>query len=215
MLNAILGLKCHDMRRICESLTKLTAASSLPPSLPELSTLTIPSQALNSVYSNTIDIGTKEASGRPLLALFMDTLRNALQLKYSHVQLLVDHEYKILEAKRYACDVAVIIAGIKREVLFAVEYKPGVPTDFKDITPWHLSETLLQAYYMRDKFQYDIVHCLTDMSDYHYFLVGSSDEKKFVIKKHWYKPLNLTDEAAFMEHLNFVCNIICMPEIHT
>ena len=68
MLNAILGLKCLDMRQICESLTMLTAASSLPPSLPELSTLTIPSQVLNNVYSSTIDIGTKEASGRPLLA---------------------------------------------------------------------------------------------------------------------------------------------------
>ena len=124
------------------------------------------------------------------------------------MRLYVDHEYKILETKKYACDVAVIAAlskGQEREVLLAVEYKPNVPSGLEDVTPWHLSETLLQAFYLRDNFHYDIVHCLTD---YHFFLVGSSSENAFVLKKHWYKKCDLTDGAAFEEHINFVCDII-------
>ena len=94
--------------------------------------------------------------------------------------------------------------------MLAVEYKLKVPSGLEDVTPWHLSETSLQAFYMylRDNFHYDIVHCLTDLNDYHFFLVGSSSENAFVLKKHWYKKCDLTDGAAFEEHINFVCDII-------
>lgn len=46
--------------------------------------------------------------------------------------------------------------GAVRSVVLAVEYKP------KDLTAFHLSEVLLQAFYLREQFAHDTLHCLTD-----------------------------------------------------
>ena len=57
-------------------------------------------------YNSTLDLGDKEASGRVILGLFMRTVKEALELKYD-VRLFVDHEYRLLSKKTYACDEAV------------------------------------------------------------------------------------------------------------
>ena len=49
-----------------------------------------------------------------------------------------------------------------KKVLLAVEYKPKISCELEDQAPLHLSETLLQTFYLRDRFHHDIVHCLTD-----------------------------------------------------
>ena len=90
-------------------MTKLTAAPSVPSAPPVLSTPPITSEHFKDLYDSTLYLGSKEASGRVLLGLFLDTVRKAMQLKHD-VRPYVDHEYRILETKTYACDVAVIAA---------------------------------------------------------------------------------------------------------
>ena len=57
------------------------------------------------------------------------------------------------------------------------EYKPRVPCDLDYVIPWYLSETLLQAYYMRMKHSYPVLHCLTDLDDYHCFFIEDEDRE--------------------------------------
>lgn len=64
------------------------------------------------------------------------------------------------------------------------EYKPQVPSELVDVTAGHLSETFLQAYYLRDSSPYPILHCLTNLEDYHYFSITTKDHHSMKIEKY-------------------------------
>ena len=99
----------------------------------------------------------------------MNIVRRFLSIKYPAYAFDVDDEYKILEGKRYAMDDSIEVVEVtgpepkQGKPVFGLEYKPRVSSDLTDITPFHISETLIQAYYLRKKFQYPILHCLSDL----------------------------------------------------
>ena len=68
-------------------------------------------QAVRFLYkkknSNTLYIGDKEASGRVLLGLFLTVVTSWLGLVYPSKRFMVDHEYKILEERKFATDEAI------------------------------------------------------------------------------------------------------------
>ena len=75
-----------------------------------------------------------------VLGMFMNKVKKVLAKKYPKACIKIDHEFRVLENKTYACDEAVTsIAQIdpytrETKVLFAVEYKPKV-LRFKCIEP--------------------------------------------------------------------------------
>ena len=131
-------------------------------------------------------LGDKEANGRVILGRFMTKVRMAVAAAYPKADIRVDHEYRVLKEKTYACDEAVVSASLSLQrgpyqeklLLLGIEYKPKVASALRDQTPFHLSEVFIQAYYVKKSMTHDIWHCLTDMKDFHYFLVGATPEKK-------------------------------------
>ena len=54
-------------------------------------------------YAGTLFLGDKEASGRVLLGRFMTKVRMVVAAAYPKA---VDHEYRVLKEKTYACEEA-------------------------------------------------------------------------------------------------------------
>ena len=144
----------------------------------------------------TMHLNTKEASGSALLGTFMLCVSDALRTLCLTHTFKIDHWY----AKTYTADSALLSALLvssqkqvvpcfghspsQKQVVpcFVVEYKPRVAQDLADQDPFHLSEVFLQAYYLRKMHKHPILHCLTDLSDFHYFLVKVSERGNFKIE---------------------------------
>ena len=211
------------MRGVCSYLTTVSPPPPSSTAMPYLTTEHFREHCAKIVdvvqeeFDSTLDVGDKEASGRVLLGLFMNVVRKALKLKYPKHTLCVDYEYRVLTDKQYAVDTTVValthimrVTGSVRNVVLALEYKPKVAAELRDQIPWHVSEVLLQAFYMRKRFTHDILHCLTDLQDYHYFLVGTQPDSPFCIKGYWYKMCKITDPTELTDHLHFLCDAITL-----
>ena len=140
----------------------------------------------------------------------METLREALDKIHPSGEFMVDHKFKVLPTKQFATDEAIeaVIGDGNGKVIFALEYKPKVSSDMNDQAPFHISETLLQAFYLTSLFHHDIIHCRTDLQGYHIFLIGKSNcalqsANNFCIKVCWYRKCHLTDNGEVAEHISF------------
>ena len=126
VVNAIAGFRCIDMRHLCNHL--FNHLKLLQQRQPDASFF---KWALQKQYDQTLDLGDKEASGRVLLGLFMNIVTERLSVKYPNNRLYIDHEYRVLEGKKFCTDEAIvaltnIVAG---EAVFVLEYKPKVAPD--------------------------------------------------------------------------------------
>lgn len=90
------------------------------------------------------------------------------------------------------------------KLLVLWEYKTQVPTYLEDIPAWHLHETLLQAYYLRTKHSYPIWHCLTDLKDFHHFLIEDDGPRTLKVVKYIYVTSNLREPSEVFNHINFL-----------
>ena len=168
-------------------------------------------------YAGTMFLGDKEASGRVILGRFMTKVRMVIAAK---ADVRVDHEYRVLKDNAYACEEAVVssLLAVQRgpnqvKLLFGIEYKPKVSSDLSGQTPFHLSEVFIQAYYVKKSMPHDVWHCLTDMKNFHYFLVGATPEKEHLsIKKYYYLQCNLSDQTSVANHLYFLAKNMPLPE---
>ena len=213
VLNAILGVNYKDMMDICHYLTSLPKPNPNPSSPTKIE---IPTESFRYHYEKTLYLGDKEASGRVLLGLFMIEVCHALKQMHPEKEFWLDHECLVLPKKTFACDEAIhAILDNRQKVIFALEYKPKVAPELIDQTSFHISETLLQAFYLRKRFDHNIVHCLTDLADYHFFLCGKSDEGIFCIQNYWYQKCNLTEKSELEENITFLTKVICdcLPEL--
>ena len=144
----------------------------------------------------TMHLKTKEASGGALLGTFMLCVSDALRTLCPTSTFKIDHQFN---AKTYTGDSALLSALLvssqkpvgfdpsQRGVVpcFVVQYKPRVSPDLADQDPFHLSEVFLQAYYLRKMHKHPILHCLTDLSDFHYFLVKESERGNLEIENYF------------------------------
>ena len=97
-----------------------------------------------------------------------------MQIKYPGEMLKVDHQYHILENRTYAADatlVVVVMVKLKMLPILVLKYKPRVSQELADQEPLHVSETFIQAYYLRQQCKFPVMHCLTDLNDFHFFLI--------------------------------------------
>ena len=93
------------------------------------------------------------------------------------------------------------------------EYKPRVTQNLADQEPHHLSEMFIQAYYLRRKFTHKIMHCLTDLRDFHYFLIKDGQNGKIIIDKYIYLNSDLTLKEPLANHMNFLHHYVDIDNI--
>ena len=99
---------------------------------------------------------------------------------------------------------------------FVVQYKPRVSPDLADQDPFHLSEVFLQAYYLRKMHKHPILHCLTDLSDFHYFLVKESERGNLEIENYFCFKCNFNEAEELLLTLKLLCYIItesCLSQL--
>ena len=104
-----------------------------------------------------------------------------------------------------------ITCNKEQHVVFVIKYKPRVSSNLSDQTPFHISETLIQAYYLRNKFRHNILHCLTDLNDFHFFLITTTPTRLFSIKNYSYTKCDLQNHEELAQLSAFLCDniIIC------
>ena len=184
VLNPIFGQIFVDLRGLCDYFdTHLSTTSSTSTST---SSFSWSPDAFSALYRNTLYLGDKEASAGGILAVFMELVRDALEKRHPNKIFYVDLQLKFL---RFCSDAAKIVATTRLEkidVVFSLEYKLKVAAKLNIQPAFHLSELFLQAFYLATQYGHTIVHCLTDLTNYHIFLMGM-DGKKLCIKKYWYR----------------------------
>ena len=191
----------------------------------------------------TMHLQTKEASGTALLGTFMLCVSDALETLCPTQTFRIDHQFNVCDGKTYTADSALLsallvssqkpvgfdpsqspLAGgvvpcfVVGEVVpcFVVAYKPRVSQDLVDQEPCHLTEVFLQAYYLCKMHKHPILHCLTDLSDFHCFLVKGSDRGNLEIKKYFYSKCNFNETEELLLTLKLLCYIIiesCLSQL--
>lgn len=112
-------------------------------------------------------------------------------------------------SKTYYADSALVAIVNGSLPIYVVEYKPRIPADLEDVEPSHLSEVFLQAFYLRKMYKHTILHCLTDLKDFHYFLMTDHpSSKKMKIEKYFSVHCNISNQVELLDHLRFLCNIL-------
>ncbi len=137
----------------------------------------------------------------------MNNVVHLLRKKYPGLLFKADPEFCLLPGKTFAaddCAVALLVSG--HFPLLVVEYKPKVPGAICDVTPtWHLSELFIQAFYLRKKNSHA---CLTDLMDYHFFLVAPQAAGDVVrnvdVEKYWYLQCDLSNQAEYNRMFDFL-----------
>lgn len=157
------------------------------------------------IYSShlekTLYVNSKEASGYGMLSNFSVLVCDVLQEKFPTHQFRIEPQFYVAKGKTYSTDMAVVLLKVDGvEVLLAWEYKPKVAADISDQTGWHLSETILQGFYLQGK---HILHCLTDLSDFHYFFMEGGP-RALTLKKYVYLQSVLSDPTSVLYHLSFI-----------
>ena len=108
----------------------------------------------------------------------------------------------------YAADEAiglVVVTPAKMFPILVLEYKPRVPQDLGDLEPLHLSETFIQAYYLRKRFKFPVMHCLTDLNDFLFLKIEDKEGHSGVIKvSHYYFKCDLKDDKQLIEIMTFL-----------
>lgn len=138
----------------------------------------------------TLHITTKETSGILSLGIFMLCVQEEMQKLQPTVRCKVDYAPSVHPERKHAADSALLYSSVNTEMTpcFVVEYKPRVANDLRDQEPFHLTEVFLQAFYLRRKgHKHPILHCLTDLKDFHYFLITDTKHPaKLVLETYWY-----------------------------
>ena len=153
----------------------------------------------------TMHLGSK-ASGTPQVGDYMLCVRDIMKHSY---QFMVDHQFPVQTSITYYADCALVALDAGGCPLYVVEYKPKIPAGLEDVEPSHLSEVFLQAFYLRKMYTHNILHCLTDLEDFHYFLMtDNQSSKKLKIERCITVHCNITNEVELLDHLRFVCNLL-------
>ena len=113
---------------------------------------------------------------------------DTMEIKYPDATLKVDHQYCILENKLYAADETIGVVGVKVAIkeaapsvlpILVLKYKPRVSQDLGDQEPLHVSETFMQAYYLRKRCKFPVMQLL-DGHERFSFLYTSPNNYPFI-----------------------------------
>ncbi len=150
----------------------------------------------------------KELSLYPLLGLLAGSISNRLK-NILKSPLMVEFDFNFVPNKSYAIDRAVVsLLADARSAhalpLILYELKFQVSTNLEDQDTYSLSEFFIQAYYLATVYKHKFWHCLTDMTDFHYFQYQLNNGSLKVQKYHY---LN-TSAFALTDHQNHVITVV-------
>ena len=119
-----------------------------------------------------------------MLSSFSLLVSDVIGEKFPAHTFTMEPQFYVLSGKTYSTDEAVMLFKVHDEqIIVAWEYKPKVAADLSDQTGWHLSETILQAFYLKGE---HILHCLADLTDFHYFFMEEDGPRHLTLKKYVY-----------------------------
>lgn len=189
---------------------KLVEAATTLDVSPTISSLTTDfNKAFARHKERTLYVGSKEASGYGMLSNFCVFVSEVLNVMHPNIKFKIDPEIYVSQGKTYAADQCVIKLCFKGiQVLVVWEYKPRVSTHLSDQTPWHISETFLQAFYLKKQHKYPVLHCLTDLADFHYFFVEGDGRMSLDLTKYVYLNSDFCNFDDTVKHVNFLLDSI-------
>ena len=93
--------------------------------------------------------------------------------------------------------------SIRTPIIF-YEYKPQIPLNYQDIYAYYICEVMIQAYYCVKNFT-QVIHCLTVMSEWHYFKIEYNrvQDSVSIIWTHSFSNVNISQE-----HVKFLYQAI-------
>ena len=162
----------------------------------------------------TAYLTVKEASGSAMLADFLLCVWEVMKSLHPKSSFMIDHQYTIIPAKAIADGALCALMVSDYMPLLIIEYKPKVASTIDDIDVSDLTETMVQALYLRKRFQHPIVHCLTDLKDFHYFVLKDTQQKRLQIEKYVFVSCNGTDVDDLLAHVSFLSETLCIPLAH-
>ena len=92
--------------------------------------------------------------------------------------------------------------------ILITECKPRVSTNLQAQEPFHITETLIQAFYVRRKYDFPILHCLTDLKEYHFFLVGDAPNQKLELLWYFHLCCDLKKPNELAQLLSFLYDVV-------
>lgn len=161
-------------------------------------------QTYTHLSKKTLHLNSKEASGYGNLTLFALYVCDMMEEKYPGVKLMIQPQFYVCGSKQYSTDEALISVQSGKEVLAIWEYKPKVAASLIDQTAWHLSETILQAFFLK---KHSVLHCLTDLEDFHYFFL-ECDPRHCKLIKYVYLKSKLSVKGDVLHHMDFLFHSI-------
>ena len=198
----------HDMEKAKVSIEEVIASYEDEESNATLDSTANSYELFKTNEAVTLHITTKEASGSVSLGMFMLCVQEEMQKLHPTVRFKVDYASSVHPERTPAADSAILYASVDIEMTpcFVVEYKPRVAPGLRDQEPFHLTEVFLQAVYLRRKgYKHPILHCLTDLRDFHYFLTDTKHPAKLVLETYWYVECNLKKPEELVMNMKGLC----------
>ena len=190
--NLFQGNRLHDYRQVLTHLTtkrQQHVQEQAEPSESQAVELASFTTVFSEYSSRTLKLTSNEASGSGLLYVFSLFVCKLLQ-EAPLLALQVDPQFCVAEGQTFTSNLCLLQllkeASLRLRVLVLWDYKPRVPGALEDVTAWHFSETLLQAYYLRRKHSYPVLHCLTDLLEFHYFFIEGDGQRTLKVVKYVY-----------------------------
>ena len=133
--------------------------------------------------NSTAWLTLKEASGYPMLGDFLLCVKEVLEQLHPHSSFFIDHQYAVLPGQAIADGaLSALVAQHQHIPLLVCEYKPKVASRVDGLDLSDLTEAMIQALYLRKTFRHPIIHCLTDMTDFHYFVLQDKEQNRLHIR---------------------------------
>ena len=196
-------------------------------STSKLATVKQAAAIMMSEHSSFLELTIKEASGGPGLGIFLMVMVAALNEKVDGWSFRADMEYEVLvnsyQGQNPASDAAVAAIATtrgdkKHTPIILFEYKPSVHSSFTNVD--HLMEVLIQSFYCMTYHKVDsILHCLTDLTVWHYFKFKKNDQH---LEIEWFRtiidewstdPRSKEAGPNFDVHLDFIVPVV-LTQLH-
>lgn len=168
--------------------------------------------------SKTLELKNEEAAGYTPLGAYVIFFCKELTLRsgnaYYHNQ-----QYALTDNGKSGVNPSVdsSIISIMRTVKLPetlYEYKPVIDGDLTRVNKHHVIEGIIQARYCMQYYSRPfIVHCTTDLFNWHYikYELYTDSEHKIRMKVLWYQLISHSDpvtEEELIIHLNFICKVL-------
>ena len=189
VLSSIFGLRCREPREGLAFFASKYAVYEAEPTISTVDGLSDFTATFSKHVRLTRFVNTKEASGYGMLSQVALFFCGFLCEKVPGVDFKIDPHFYVCGGKQDSSAEALIMLTATRSetVLVVWDYKPQVPNSLGDVRKRHLSETILRSFYLQKQHAYPVLHCLTDLEDFHYFSLKCAGQGRELLKYFFFK----------------------------